>query len=240
MGRSYRIPGHKAKYDFETHVKYLDLWFKSLGLGEPGSQKVLLVVHDWGSALGFWWAYRHSTCIAGIVYMEAIVTPLSGWDSWPKSAKNIFQKMRSKAGEAIVLKKNVFVERILPSSVIRKLSAEEMAVYRRPFQRPGEDRRPTLTWPRQIPIGGSPRRVVDKVKMYSNWLANSSNVPKVFINADPGSILIGSQREFCRAWPNQTEISVKGLHFIQEDSPDEIGHAVKTFALKLSIGNSKL
>ena len=132
------------------------------------------------------------------------------------------------AGEDMILDKNMFVERVLPGSILRKLADEEMAEYRRPFASPGEDRRPTLTWPRQIPIEGEPADVVAVVEDYSRWLA-ASDVPKLFINADPGSILVGRQREVCRAWPNQTEVTVKGLHFIQEDSPDEIGHAVAEF-----------
>jgi haloalkane dehalogenase len=122
----------------------------------------------------------------------------------------------------------MFVERVLPGSVIRKMSDAEMAEYRRPFLDPGEARRPTLTWPRQIPIEGEPPDVVKVVGDYSTWLA-TSDVPKLFINADPGSILVGRQRELCRTWPNQQEVTVQGLHFLQEDSPDQIGRAVAAF-----------
>jgi haloalkane dehalogenase len=155
-----------------------------------------------------------------------------GWDDWPENARKVFQGFRSPAGETMVLEKNVFVERVLPGSVMRPLSDEEMAEYRRPFARPGEDRRPTLTWPRQIPIDGEPADVVQVVEAYSAWLAKS-HVPKLFVNAQPGSILTGRPREVCRAWPNQTEITVRGTHFIQEDSPDEIGQAVAAFVRKL-------
>ena len=159
--------------------------------------------------------------------MEALVTPVT-WADWPENARRAFQGFRSEGGEDMILQKNIFVERVLPGSVLRKLTDEEMAEYRRPFADPGEDRRPTLTWPRQIPIEGEPADVVKVVADYSAWLA-TSDVPKLFINADPGSILTGRQREICRAWPNQPEVTVKGLHFIQEDSPDEIGQAVAEF-----------
>ena len=163
--------------------------------------------------------------------MEGIVTPVT-WNDWPENARRAFQGFRSDGGEDMILQKNIFVERVLPGSVMRKLSDEEMAEYRRPFLNPGEDRRPTLTWPRQIPIEGEPADVVKVVQDYSTWLAQS-DVPKLFINADPGSILVGRQREVCRAWPNQTEATVKGLHFIQEDSPDEIGQAVAAFVKRV-------
>ena len=159
--------------------------------------------------------------------MEALVRPVS-WEEWPEAARKIFQAMRSPAGEEMVLQKNVFVERILPASVLRRLTEEEMAVYRRPYREPGESRQPTLTWPREIPVGGEPADVVAIVDGYARWLGQS-DVPKLFINADPGTILTGAQREFCRGWPNQQEVTVKGSHFIQEDSPDEIGQAIAAF-----------
>jgi haloalkane dehalogenase len=207
-------------YTFVEHRRYLDGLLEQLQLGD----RVTFVVHDWGSALGFDWARRHPDRVAGIVYMEAIVRPLS-WDEWPEGARSIFQAMRSDAGEERVLERNAFVERILPSSILRELSDEEMAEYRHPFERAGEDRRPTLTWPRQLPIDGEPVEVVQIVDSYAKWMSQTQ-VPKLFINADPGSILIGSQREFCRTWPNQTEVTVPGTHFIQEDSPGRIGAAL--------------
>ena len=188
-------------------------------------ERVTLVVHDWGSALGFDWANRHRSAVSGIAYMEAIVRPVS-WDDWPETSRPVFQAMRSPAGDEMVLTKNLFVERILPTSILRTLSDDEMAEYRRPFLNPGEDRRPTLTWPREIPIDGNPADVVDIVDDYGRWLSTSS-VPKLFINAEPGAILVGEQREFCRGWPNQTEVTVAGIHFIQEDSADEIGLALR-------------
>jgi haloalkane dehalogenase len=221
MGASGPAPG--GAYRLADHTRYLDAWFDALEL----TRNVTLVVHDWGSALGFDWAARHPERVKALAYMEAIVRPLT-WTEWPASARGIFQAMRSPAGEAIILDKNVFVERILPASVLRPLGEAEMTAYRRPWLEPGETRRPMLTWPREIPIDGEPADVVAVVERYGRWLATST-VPKLFVNADPGSILAGAQREFCRAWPNQREVTVTGSHFVQEDSPDEIGQALARF-----------
>lgn len=206
-------------YRFVEHREYLDGLIEQLDLGD----EITLVIHDWGSALGFDWANRHRDRVAGICYMEAIVRPVT-WEEWPESARGIFQNMRTEAGEEIVMTKNLFVEAILPSSIMRTLSDEEMNEYRRPFADPA-DRRPTLTWPRQIPIDGEPADVVEIVQSYADWLS-TADLPKLFINAEPGIILTGPQREFCRTWPNQTEVTVPGIHFIQEDSPDLIGEAL--------------
>ena len=216
-------PAPAGSYRFADHARYLDAWFDALGL----TDNVTLVVHDWGSALGFYWAYRHPERVRGIVYMEAIVRPVA-WEEWPEVARDIFQAMRSDSGEEMVLENNVFVERILPSSVLRELTEEEMSVYRKPYLEPGEARRPTLTWPRELPIDGEPEDVVSIVDDYSKWLAES-DLPKLFINAEPGVILTGAQREFCRTWPNQGEITIQGAHFVQEDSPHEIGEAIAAF-----------
>ena len=213
------------RYTFVEHRRYLDALLDSLDLGH----RVTLVIHDWGSALGFDWARRHPDRIAGIAYMEGIVAPLS-WADWPESARGIFQGMRSEAGEQMVLTKNLFVEAILPASVLRGLTPEEMAEYRRPFAEPGEGRRPALSWPRQIPIDGTPAETVKIVADYGTWMAQTT-FPKLFVNAEPGSILVGAQREFCRRWPNQQEVTVPGLHFIQEDSADAIGTAVRAWYL---------
>jgi len=221
-----------GSYRLVDHARYLDAWFAALGL----HKNVTLVMHDWGSALGFYWAYRHPERVKALVYMEAIAKPWS-WEEWPEAARAIFKAFRSPAGEEVVLRKNVFVERVLPASVIRRLTEEEMAVYRRPYLDPGESRRPTLTWPRQIPLDGEPADVVELVEGYGKWLS-ISDVPKLFINADPGMILVGPQREFCRAWPNQQEVTVKGLHFIQEDSPAEIGQAIADFLTRLGAERS--
>ena len=218
MGRSGSAPS--GSYRLVDHVRYLDTWFDAVGLEE----KIVLVGHDWGSALAFHWANRNRDRVQGIVYMEAIVQSLT-WDQWPDAATRIFQGFRSESGEEMILDNNIFVERVLPGSIIRDLSEQEMSVYRRPFLEPGESRRPTLTWPREIPLDGQPEDVVTIVDEYSAWLSES-DVPKLFINADPGAILTGTQRDFCRTWANQTEVTVKGIHFIQEDSPEQIGQAI--------------
>jgi len=225
MGESGKAPA--GSYRFADHARYLDAWFEALGL----ARDVTLVVHDWGSALGFHWARRHPARVRALVYMEAIVRPLT-WDEWPEPARKVFQGLRSPAGEEMVLEKNVFVERILPLSVLRGLTEAEMAVYRKPYLEPGESRRPTLTWPRQIPIDGEPADVVAIVDEYARWLATSP-LPKLFVNADPGVILTGPQRDFCRAWPNQDEVTVRGSHFIQEDAPHEIGRAIAGFLSRI-------
>ena len=221
MGDSDKLddPG-PGSYRFVEHREYLDGFLDAVGLGG----NAVFVIHDWGSALGFDWGNRHRDRTRGFCYMEALVRPVT-WEQWPEAAKAVFQGFRSPAGETMVLEKNVFVERVLPGSILRKISEEEMAVYRRPFAEPGEDRRPTLTWPREIPISGEPADVVDIVRAYSEWLA-ASDVAKLFIDAEPGAILTGPQRDFCLGWPNQTVARVKGSHFIQEDSPDEIGKAL--------------
>jgi len=218
MGESGSAPS--GSYRFADHSSVLDEWIEKMGL----TGDVTLVLHDWGSALGFHWAKRHPDRIKSLVYMEAIVRPVT-WEEWPEAARQVFQGFRSPSGEEMVLEKNVFVERVLPGSVLRGLTEAEMEVYRRPYLEPGESRRPTLTWPREIPIDGEPADVVGIVAEYADWLSQS-DVPKLFINAEPGAILTGPQREFCRSWPNQQEVTVKGIHFIQEDSPAEIGQAI--------------
>ena len=228
MGDSEKLTNSgPGSYNYFEHRDFLFALLEKLNIGK----QVVFVIHDWGSALGFDWSFQNQDRIQGIAYMEGIVKPVT-WDEWPENATKVFQGFRSEAGESMVLDKNIFVERVLPSSIMRELSEEEMDEYRRPFLNSGEDRRPTLSWPRQIPIQGEPKEVVEVVENYSNWLS-SSDLPKLFINADPGSILTGKQREFCRSWPNQEEVTVKGTHFMQEDSPDEIGEAVSRFVSKL-------
>jgi haloalkane dehalogenase len=227
MGQSGKAPD--GSYRFVNHARYLDEWFAALGL----TQKITLVVHDWGSALGFNWAYRNRAAVQGVAYMEAIVTPLR-WAEWPDNARNIFQLMRSPAGEDLVLQKNIFVERILPGAILRKLTDEEMTVYRQPWLEPGESRRPMLTWPREIPVDGEPADVTAIVNDYARWLSADSTLPKLFVNAEPGAILTGRQRDYCRTWPNQREVTVAGAHFVQEDSPHQIGAAIAHWYKKLT------
>ena len=215
------------RYRFVEHRRYLDAFLEAVGVHD----NVTFVVHDWGSALGFDWANRNRHAVKGLAYMEAIVQPLT-WTQWPEAALRVFQGFRSANGESMILTSNLFVERVLPGSIKRKLTDEEMAEYRRPFLEPGESRRPTLTWPREIPIEGEPEDVTEIVGSYAVWLRQSP-IPKLFVNADPGAILVGEQREFCRTWPNQTEVTVPGIHFIQEDAPDEIGQAIADWLGKL-------
>ena len=222
MGDSAKLPNPGPDtYRFTTHRNYLDGFIDAV---VGASESVVLVVHDWGSALGFDWANRHRDRISGIAYMEGIVRPVASWDEWSPSATPIFQGFRSDKGESMILERNMFVERVLPGSVLRKLTEAEMTEYRRPYPTAG-DRWPTLTWPRQIPIGGEPADVVQIAADYAQWMAENE-IPKLFVNADPGAILIGAPREFCRSWKNQTEVTVPGSHFIQEDSGAAIGRAV--------------
>ena len=221
-GDSEKLPDSEGpeRYSFEISYEYLAGLLEELNITED----VTLVIHDWGSALGFHWAKHHPEAVKGIAYMEAIVCPVT-WDDWPESARGIFKGFRSDKGEDLVLQRNMFVEAVLPSSVIRQMGEEEMNQYRKPFIRVA-DRQPTLNWPRQIPIDGEPPHMVDLVASYGEWMASNQELPKLFINADPGSILTGKARKFCRTWPNQKEVTVAGTHFIQEDSPAEIGIAV--------------
>ena len=209
-----------GRYTFEVAYEYLAGLLSEL----DAEQNVVLVGHDWGSALGFHWARHHSDSVRGIAYMEALVSPVQ-WSEWPEAARGIFQGFRSKKGEDLVLSRNLFVEAVLPNSIIRKLTDEEMDHYRAPFSTP-DDRQPTLNWPRQIPIDGEPVEMVELVTEYGRWLEQSVTLPKLFINAEPGSILVGRQREYCRTWPHQKEVTVPGKHFIQEDSPSEVGQAI--------------
>jgi len=222
QGDSDKLPASDGtdRYSFQVAYDYLAKLLDELG----ANQNVTLVIHDWGSALGFYWAQQHSAAVKGIAYMEGIVCPV-GWEDWPESARGIFKGFRSDKGEDLILERNMFVEAVLPSSVIRKLGAEEMEHYRRAFATP-DDRQPTLNWPRQIPIDNEPEHMVKLVDSYGQWMLGNTSLPKLFINATPGSILTGKAREFCRTWPNQREVTVTGTHFIQEDSPDEIGLAV--------------
>jgi haloalkane dehalogenase len=231
MGYSAKLPNvGPDTYRFTTHRDFLWAFIDAvIGKSEP----VALVVHDWGSALGFDWANNHRERVRGIAYMEAIVRPIAGWEEWSAAATPVFQGFRSDKGEQMILDRNLFVERVLPGSVLRKLSDAEMAEYRKPFLE-REDRWPTLTWPRQIPIAGEPADVVEIAAAYSQWMA-ANDVPKLFVNAEPGAILIGVLRDFCRTWRNQTEVTVPGSHFIQEDSGAAIGRAIADWMIAKSI-----
>ncbi len=224
MGDSDKLDNpDENSYLFEEHYHYVSAAIESLTDGE----NISFVIHDWGSALGFNWCFNNPDSVKGIAYMEAIVKEMT-WEDWDNDAKSIFQGFRSDAGESLVLEKNYFIEKVLPGSIIRALSSDEMNEYRRPFLNSGEDRRPTLSWPREIPIEGQPRNVCEIVNQYAEWM-QTNDIPKLFINAEPGAITTGRIREFCRSWKNQTEVTVKGKHFVQEDSPDEIGKAISTW-----------
>ncbi len=224
MGDSDKLPDSGPdRYTFKEHQHYWDRALEALGV----SQDVIFVIHDWGSALGFDWTRRHPDAVAGVCHMEGVVKRLT-WEEWPEAATEIFRIFRSPAGEEVVLEKNVFVERVLPSSILRKLTEEEMDAYLAPFRNPGEDRRPTLTWPRQIPLADEPVDVCETVDAYGAFM-QSSDIPKLFINADPGMIMNGPPADFVRSWKNHSEVTVKGLHFIQEDSPDEIATAIRNW-----------
>lgn len=221
MGDSDKLPDSgPGSYMFQEHRRHLDEVLDALDV----RGNLTLVVHDWGSALGFDWARRHPEYVRGIAYLEALVRPTS-WVEFPTQARELFQALRSRAGEAMVLEQNFFVEQVLPGGILRTLTDEEMESYRRPFAGPGEDRRPTLSWPRQIPMEGEPAEVVEIVQRYADWLSQSS-VPKLFINGEPGLVLTGPSRDFCRTWPCQREVTVPGLHFLQEDSPEDIGRTI--------------
>ena len=230
MGDSDKLDNSgPGRYTFIEHAEYLYALLEELDLNN-----VTLVIHDWGSALGFNWAALNPEKVKSIVYMEAITGPIESWDDWPEQARNIFQLFRSDAGEELILEKNFFVERVFAGDVgmHRALEKQELDSYIKPFEKEGESRRPTLTWPRQIPIEGEPAGVVEIAKNYAQFMSETQ-LPKLFINADPGSSLIGKQRELARKWPNQKEVTVKGGHFIQEISPDEIGESIKEFLIGL-------
>ena len=227
MGGSDKLhPSGSDRYNYAEQRDYLFALWDALDLGD----NVTLVLHDWGSVLGFDWANQHRDRIRGIAFMEAIVAPMT-WSEFPSAVRQLFQGFRSPAGERMVLEQNIFVESVLPAQIRRQLSGEEMDHYRQPFANPGEDRRPTLSWPRNLPIDGEPADVVSVVNDYSRGLADS-DVPKLFINAEPGAVIHGRIRELIRSWPNLTETTVSGVHFVQEDSPDEIGTAVADFVRK--------
>ena len=228
VGMGNSGPSPDGAYRFVDHQRYLDAWFDALQL----TANVILVVHDWGSALGFSWAQRHPERVKAIVYMEAIVRPFLSWDEWPQATRAFFQGQRSPAGEDLILQKNLFIEYLLP---LRGLSKEAMEVYRRPYRIPGAGRQPMLAWTRDLPIAGEPHDVTSIVESYAQWMARSP-MPKLFIDGDPAGFLIGAQREFCRTWPNQQQVTVKGSHFLMEDSPADVADATAQFIAKVLAG----
>lgn len=220
MGQSDKSPA--KRYRFTDHARYLDAWFEALGI----EKNVILVLHDWGSALGFYRAFRYPQQIEGLAYMEAIVQPRL-WADFPVGRADLFRSLRSDKGESMIFEENFFVERILPKSVLRKLTPEEMNAYRAPFL-DRDSRLPTLVWPRELPIEGEPGDVATIVTEYGQWIRESP-IPKLFINGIPGSIIGERARSFCRTWRNQTETTVRGIHYLQEDSPEEIGASLAAF-----------
>ncbi|RRB04413.1 haloalkane dehalogenase [Larkinella rosea] len=226
MGDSDKLPNDGPEtYAFVDHRRYLDQFLAALSITE----RITFVVHDWGAALAFDWAYRHPTAVKGIAYMEPVVTPRT-WSELSEVARRIFQALRSPAGEQLVLQENSFIEVNLPATILRRLSNDEWTEYRRPFAEPGESRRPMLTWARQLPIDGEPADVTQIVTTFGNWMAQNS-IPKLFIQANPGT-LSADTLNFCRSWPEQTVVTVPGHHHLQEDSPDEIGRAISDWLKK--------
>jgi haloalkane dehalogenase len=224
MGDSDKLPDSgPGRYSLAEHRDHLFALLEALDV----TSNVTLVLHDWGSALGFHWAEHHADALKGVAYMEAIVRPLT-WADFPNSVRDTFKAFRSPAGDELILQKNLFVEGVLPGAIMRTLEPEEMDIYRKPFLESGEDRRPMLSWPRQIPIEGEPAEVVQWVESYGKFM-ESSPVPKLFVDADPAALLRGEVRDYCRTWPNQQEVTVAGTHFIQEDSPHEIGEAASAW-----------
>jgi len=228
VGMGNSGPAPDGNYRFVDQQRYLDAWFDALDI----NRNVTLVVHDWGSALGFSWAHRHPERVKAIVYLEGIVRPFRSWDEWPAATRAFFQAQRTDAGEDLILRKNLFIEYLLP---LRHIPAEAIEVYRRHYRNPGLSRMPMLAWTRDLPIAGSPADVVRIVEAYSQWLA-SSPIPKLFIDAEPAGFLIGAQREFCRSWPNQQTVTVQGAHFLQEEAPQAVGEATARFVAQVLAG----
>jgi len=221
FGNSDKLPtAGPDRYHFDEQRRYLDALLETIHVHE----RVTLVLHDWGSVLGFDWARRHPRAVRGIVYMEATVRNVE-WADLPREAVPLFKILHTPQGADLILQRNLYIEQALPLQIERTLSAAEMDAYRLPFLEPGESRRPILSLCRDVPLDGTPHAVHDAEVAYGRWLAGTT-IPKLFINAEPGSFLVGSLREFCRAWKNQQEVTVRGRHFLQEDSPDEIGDAI--------------
>jgi haloalkane dehalogenase len=228
MGDSEKLEGTDPdRYGFLQHRRFVDGLLEKLNV----TKDIVLVGHDWGGALAMDWARRHPSAMRGIVYFETLVRSRS-WDEMDQSARSLFERLRSPEGEDLVLKDNVFIEKLFPARILRSLSEAEMAVYRRPYLQPGEDRRPTLQFPREIPVDGAPEHTAQIVRDYGNWMA-TNDIPKLLIIGEPGAVLTGSLLDFCRSWRNQEEVTVRGKHFLQEDSPHEIGQAIARWLVRL-------
>jgi haloalkane dehalogenase len=228
MGGSEKLgPFGTERYRFVEHRDYLFALWDKLDLGD----RVVLVLDDWGAALGFDWAKKHRDRVQGIVHMEAVALPLN-WSDLPEQGRPFFRALRSSDGERMVLEDNVFIEKILPAAVLRQLTDEEMDHYRRPFRNAGEDRRPTLARPRSLPLDGEPTEVVEAMNDYGPWVAGGGT-PKLFINGEPGQIVHGRLRQAIRRWANQSEVTARGRKLLHEDSPNEIGASVADFVRKL-------
>ncbi len=228
MGDSEKLEGTDPdRYGFLQHRRFVDGLLEKLNV----TKDIVLVGHDWGGALAMDWARRHPSAMRGIVYFETLVRSRS-WDEMDQSARSLFERLRSPEGEDLVLKDNVFIEKLFPARILRSLSEAEMAVYRRPYLQPGEDRRPTLQFPREIPVDGAPEHTAQIVKDYGDWMA-TNDIPKLLIIGEPGAVLTGSLLDFCRSWRNQEEVTVRGKHFLQEDSPHEIGQAIARWLVRL-------
>ncbi len=240
MGDSDKLPSHDDEaYKYSIHRDYLDKLLDGLDLGDG----VVLVGQDWGSVLAFDWARRHADRVGGIVHFEAIITPFT-WEEFPEnpededSARTWFEGLRSSEGERMILQDNMFVETRIPTRTLRQITEEEMDIYRRPYLNPGEDRRPTLTWARNLPISGEPADVVETVESNATWL-QETQIAKVFIRGEPGGLIQGPRIDFCRNLPNTREVPVRGIHYIQEDSPNEIGEAVAELVRELDTKQHK-
>ena len=223
MGDSEKIPNATtANYTLSENCKFTFALLEELGV----NQNVTFVLHDWGSAIGFHWANQNQDKVKAIAFMEAIPTAFPSWDDFPKELHSTIGMLRSPDGDQVVLEENFFIETLMPSAILRTLTPEEHEEYRRPFAQAGDDRLATLAGPRELPIAGEPAETIAIIDSYSKYLASSESLPKLFINADPGAFQVGYARDFTRTFPNQKEVTVKGVHYIQEDSPNEIGQAL--------------
>jgi len=221
MGASGRNP--RGGYRLADQIGYLDDWFEQLALGD----RVTLVMQDWGVVLGFDWARRHPQRVRGMVHMEGIIRPMQ-WEEWPQRTREFVARLKSPEGEKLVLEENAIVEKFLTLGTARTFSEAEMATYRQPYLSAGTSRQPTLDLAREIPLGGEPKPACAMIQASADWLVRC-DIPKLLISARPGLNLTGAMLDFCRSWPNQREVVVDGIHFLQEDAPQQIGTAIVEF-----------